>query len=211
MSSNYTKEDIDKVFESMKFVEKKIGNENYTKAISLLGSTKSGKSTTGNILAGSKLFFKLEPILKTGRIEGENDHLKIGHMGFSETSIPHKFIIKKIPGYVCFDTQGFNDSQGKGADLVNAFTLQKIANSCENIAFLYVFSAEELGFSSLNNFINSIETISLAFELHHLKSSKDSIGYLCTHTDPSKDLSNYKQYIRENVLEFREKFKIRTF
>ena len=100
----------------------------------MLGDTGVGKSTLMSYLAGEDLKIKqvgLKPCLSNI----ENSHIKIGHLKYSETSLPNEVC---IDGKVFYDCPGFNDNTGEENDIANSFYLQRLISLYERTKFVIV-------------------------------------------------------------------------
>lgn len=114
------------------------------KNIVLLGNTGSGKSTLANLLVGNRLEVKtIRPNDK--RIVLSDPGSSVAPIGYSwyESTTDTITPIRLDDEVTIWDCPGFFDSKGVSKTIKNAFMVNKLINSADQVKFVIVISATE--------------------------------------------------------------------
>jgi len=135
-------ESIQDILESIASVDEEIGREAKGKDVVLvIGNTGAGKSTFVNYMIGKKMKETRKRSSLTKGVECEDDSAPaalIGHGSDSATDFP-KLYSDDLNLTYC-DCPGFLDSRGAKAELVNMYSIAKIANVANKVKGVVVIA-----------------------------------------------------------------------
>ena len=124
------------------------------KAISVIGNTDVGKSTTINYLLGCKMSKSNNNLID--QIVAENALAKIGLDDKSETLIPESFPIEDL--FLC-DMPGFLDTNGPEYSIANAVNIRKLLTKAKSNGLLFLVTYHSIVGLKAVIFRNSIRTL----------------------------------------------------
>jgi len=133
----------------------------YQKAVIVLGSTGSGKTTLIEFLMGQKL----EAIKVDNKLQCElrSESEKIGSDYTSKTLFPNYYEDDKN-SIIYWDLPGYLDTRGAEYDVVNSFLIHKIFESSTEVKMLLVIAESSLETDRGQAFLFPFEIISKMFE-----------------------------------------------
>lgn len=150
------------------------------KRVVILGCTGVGKSSLINVIAGKKVYTKMNADDSKLYIEIENplENCKVGHEAHSETDIPQKWD-SEVEEISYWDTPGLDDNRGVVQEYKNAVYCEKLISSSRDIKLIIMCKSSDITERS-GNLIYMARLLSNIFN-EKIDQIKDSISLVVSY------------------------------
>ncbi|XP_051170676.1 putative leucine-rich repeat-containing protein DDB_G0290503 [Leptopilina boulardi] len=129
-----------------------------------IGATRAGKSTLINYLIENKLkaekVTNYQPITIT-KVDSQSLGPEIGIGSTSKTTIPTRWISKKLPELAIWDAPGFDDNRGAVQDITNAFYIYQLLQKVKSLKIVLIVDINDILHDNIKPFVSVLKSVEI--------------------------------------------------